>query len=221
MEEAVIESLVGFDRHKLSEFDAIVGVDEAGRGPLAGPVVAAAVLLRRDAYERSDVVQYLTDANDSKKLSPEKRVQLFGRILGLVEKGQLCYAVKQEGVKAIEELNILGATKRAMQRALDELLSACTLSTAVLVDGLPLKNFTHHHEGVVGGDGKSFAIALASIIAKVQRDRIMMDLHADYPVYGFDRHKGYGTREHRDAIHDHGPCPHHRPLFLRKILGNR
>ena len=105
-----------------------------------------------------------------------------------------------------------------MQRALDELQPGSTVAVAVLVDGLPLKNFKHKHEGVVGGDGKSFAIALASIIAKVQRDRIMLELHAEYPVYGFDRHKGYGTKEHRKAIHAHGPCSHHRSLFLRNIL---
>lgn len=176
----------------------IAGVDEAGRGPLAGPVVAAAVIL--------DDSQPIAGLADSKVLSALRRERLYDEIRAKA----LCCSIGEADVAEIERLNILQATMLAMQRAVEGL----RLKPAkVLVDGNRLPRLEVLCEAIVGGDAKVAAISAASIIAKVHRDRWCDALHAQFPQYGFDRHKGYGTAEHLEALRVHGPCPEHRRSF--------
>ncbi len=176
----------------------IAGVDEAGRGPLAGPVVAAAVIL--------DDANPIAGLADSKVLTAVRRERLYDEIRAKA----LCCSIGEADVAEIERLNILQATMLAMQRAVDGL----RLKPAkVLVDGNRLPRLEVLCEAIVGGDAKVAAISAASIIAKVHRDRWCDALHAQFPEYGFDRHKGYGTAEHLEALRVHGPCPEHRRSF--------
>ena len=185
----------------------ICGVDEAGRGPLAGPVYAAAVILSPD--------RPIAGLNDSKKLSEKKREALYEIIM----ENAVAYCIASASVEEIETYNILGATYLAMTRAVAGLSQKPVL---VLIDGnrtppnLPVSAKT-----VVKGDALSESIAAASILAKVSRDRVLKELDVQYPQYGFAVHKGYGTAAHTAAIREHGPCPEHRPSFLRKILGEK
>ena len=184
----------------------ICGVDEAGRGPLAGPVYAAAVIL---SPERP-----IDGLNDSKKLSEKKREALFDEI---VEKAE-AYAIASASVAEIEQYNILGATYLAMTRAVEGLAVRPQLA---LIDGNRIPpSFGVAAKPIVKGDALSQSIAAASILAKVSRDRVLVELDALYPQYGFAGHKGYGTAAHTAAIREYGPCPEHRPTFLRKILGD-
>lgn len=180
-------------------FLLVAGVDEAGRGPLAGPVVAGAVILP-DGFA-------LGGLDDSKKLSPARREKLFAV---LTTAANVRWAAGEAGVEEIDRLNILRATHLAMARALDALPAK---PHHALVDGLPARGLPVEHTAVVGGDGLSLSIAAASIIAKVTRDRIMLALDAEFPQYGFARHKGYGVRQHLEALQTHGPCPIHRRSF--------
>ena len=180
-------------------FLLVAGVDEAGRGPLAGPVVAAAVILP-DNFE-------LDGLNDSKKVAPKKRAALHAT---LTAQAGVLWAVAEACVEEIDRLNILRATHLAMARALDALPRR---PDHALVDGLPVRGLPVEHTALVEGDSLSLSIAAASIIAKVTRDRLMTDLDAEYPQYGFARHKGYGVREHLEALRNHGPCPVHRRTF--------
>jgi ribonuclease HII len=177
----------------------VVGVDEAGRGPLAGPVSAGAVILPEDFTHEL--------LNDSKKLSEKKRDLLFEELIQR-EDVQCSHAYAE--VEEIDEKNILRATHAAMARAVDALKVAVDY---VLIDGLPVANFPYPSEGIVKGDGKSLSIAAASIIAKVSRDRKMLELAQLYPEYGFEKHKGYGTKQHLAALEKHGPCSIHRRSF--------
>ena len=177
----------------------ICGVDEAGRGPLAGPVCAAAVILPPEAE--------LSGLNDSKKLSEKKREQLFPEIQRLA----LAWSVAFASVEEIEERNILGATMLAMNRAISGLSLRPELA---LIDGNRNREIQVPSRCVVHGDARCASIAAASILAKVSRDRLMVELAREYPQYGFDRHKGYGTRAHYAALREYGPCPAHRPSFL-------
>ena len=177
----------------------ICGVDEAGRGPLAGPVCAAAVILPPEAE--------LPGLNDSKKLSEKKREQLFPEIQRLA----LAWSVAFASVEEIEERNILGATMLAMNRAISGLNLRPELA---LIDGNRNREIQVPSRCVVHGDARCASIAAASILAKVSRDRLMVELARDYPQYGFDRHKGYGTKAHYAALREYGPCPAHRPSFL-------
>lgn len=184
----------------------VCGVDEAGRGPLAGPVYAAAVIL---SPERP-----IAGLNDSKKLSEKKRELLFDEI---IEKAE-AYAVASASVEEIEQYNILGATYLAMTRAVEGLSVKPQLA---LIDGNRIPpTLSTPAKSVVKGDALSESIAAASILAKVSRDRVLLELDAQYPQYGFAGHKGYGTAAHTAAIRAFGPCPEHRPTFLRKILGD-
>lgn len=176
----------------------VAGVDEAGRGPLAGPVVAAAVIL--------DDLKPIAGLNDSKKLSERRREKLFDDILAKA----LCCSIAQASVEEIDRLNILQATLLAMRRAVDGLRLK---PVKVLVDGNRLPVLDVRAEAIVQGDAKVACISAASILAKVHRDRLCMQLHQNYPHYGFDRHKGYGTAEHLQALSEHGPCPWHRLSF--------
>ena len=180
----------------------ICGVDEAGRGPLAGPVYAAAVILPRGL-----VIEGL---NDSKKLTEKRREVLYDVI---VEQA-VAYGIGSADEKEIDEINILQATFLAMRRAIAQLAVRPDLA---LIDGNRESDFGVPAQTVIGGDGKSANIAAASILAKVTRDRVMLQYAAQYPQYGFDVHKGYGTKRHYEALREFGPCPIHRQSFLRKF----
>ena len=191
--------LFEFDGNYFEEgLTLIAGVDEAGRGPWAGPVVAAAVILPKDAR--------IEGLNDSKKLTSSKREKLFVEIAHKA----LAVGVGVIGHEVIDEVNILEATYLAMKAAIKGLSSVPEL---VLVDGWPIPGLRLRQSAIIAGDGKSAAIAAASIIAKVTRDRMMTELSAKYPQYDFHRHKGYGTKEHRSALERYGPCPIHRKSF--------
>ena len=177
----------------------VAGIDEAGRGPLAGPVVAAAVVFLE--------LRRFNGLTDSKKLAPEFRATLFERITCAAH---IRWAVSVQDAATIDSINILRATHKAMREALGALSSQ---PDHVLIDGLPVPNFPAPHTAVIGGDGLSLSIAAASVIAKVTRDRIMEEMDALYPQYGFRRHKGYATPEHLAALRAHGPSPLHRFSF--------
>ena len=182
-------------------FSLICGVDEAGRGPLAGPVYAAAVILPRDA-----VIEGL---NDSKKLTEKKREALFD----VITERALTYGIASASVEEIEKLNILNATFLAMNRAIDKLDPIPELA---LIDGNRSTGIAMPSRCVVKGDSRCADIAAASILAKVRRDRYMLTLAEKYPQYHFEQHKGYGTKLHYEALREYGPSPEHRPSFLRK-----
>ncbi len=180
----------------------VCGVDEAGRGPLAGPVCAAAVILPQDIE--------IPGLNDSKKLTAKRREELFDEITA----NALAYGVAFASVDEIEELNILGATYLAMNRAIAALGRDIDLA---IIDGNRNEGIEYPSRTVVKGDSRCASIAAASILAKVTRDRLMVELDREYPGYGFAKHKGYGTRAHYEAIRALGLCPEHRPSFLRKL----
>ncbi len=189
-------------------FDApglIAGVDEAGRGPLAGPVVAAAVIL--------DDLQPIKGLNDSKQLTARARERLYVEIHAKA----LCFCIAQASVEEIDALNILQATMLAMRRAVEGLRLR---PNKVLVDGNRLPTLKVAAEAIVQGDAKVKAISAASILAKVHRDRLCQELHRQHPEYGFDGHKGYPTPAHLAALKEHGACPHHRRSFgpVRDVL---
>ena len=185
-----------------SGLSPLCGVDEAGRGPLAGPVCAAAVIL-----PRGTVIEGL---NDSKKLSEKRREALYDEIVGRA----IAFGIAFASVEEIEEKNILEATFLAMNRAIEQLSVVPALA---LIDGNRSKGIVLPSRCVIGGDGKCADIAAASILAKVTRDRYMLEMAEKYPQYGFDRHKGYGTAAHYAAIREYGPSPIHRMSFLRKM----
>ena len=182
----------------------ICGVDEAGRGPLMGPVCAAAVILPRGL-----VIEGL---NDSKKLSEKKREALFG----VITESAVAYGIAFAEADEIDEINILNASMLAMERAIEALSVKADFA---LIDGNCKRNIKIPAETVVGGDAKVPSIAAASVLAKVSRDRLCYELDKEYPQYGFAKHKGYGTREHMEALRRYGPCPAHRKTFL-KFLEN-
>ena len=177
----------------------IAGVDEAGRGPLAGPVAAAAVILPPGFA--------CAGLDDSKKLSAKRREELHAI---LTSHPQVIWAVATADCGEIDRLNILRATHLAMRRAVEALAQP---PEHCLIDGLPLRDFPWPHDGIIKGDSRSLSIAAASVIAKVTRDRIMLELDREFPQFGFARHQGYGTREHLEALRIHGPCRHHRRSF--------
>ncbi len=190
-----------FEKHLWSTGIPIVaGIDEAGRGPLAGPVVAAAAVLPAEFS--------LAGLKDSKQLAETVREQFFD---ALTAPGKLvCYGIGIAEPAEIDRLNILGATFLAMQRAISALP---VQPDHLLIDGLPVPVFQQPQTAVVGGDGISKSIAAASVIAKVTRDRMMKKWHNDFPQYDFDQNKGYGTRAHLESLQIHGPCPIHRRSF--------
>lgn len=179
-------------------FSRVAGVDEVGRGPLAGPVVAAAVILLPGTA--------IPGARDSKTLSKAKREALSEEII----QGAAFYSLGAASVGEIDRLNILVATRLAMTRALAQLPHR---PDHVVVDGLPMKGLGWEHDAVVGGDGTVHSIACASILAKVVRDRLMASLAVRYPGYGWETNMGYGTAQHREALTRLGPTPHHRLTF--------
>lgn len=190
--------------------ELVCGVDEAGRGPLAGPVCAAAVILPKDL----DVDAVLPGLNDSKKLTDKKRRELYTRI----QEVSVAYGIGCASHLEIDSINILQATYLAMNRALAQLT---VLPQLALVDGNRDPGFSVPTQLVVKGDSSSASIAAASILAKVYRDDRMLELAQQYPRYGFDVHKGYGTKKHYEALRAYGHCPVHRESFLKKFYGEK
>ncbi len=184
-------------------YNFVCGVDEAGRGPLCGPVVAAAVILKKD--------DKIEGVNDSKKLSEKKREEVYEKIM----ENAIAVGVGMSDVDVIEEVNILNATKMAMKQAIDNLKQQ---PDYVLIDGNQMIDIKFDGQTVVHGDAKSESIAAASIIAKVTRDRMLIQWDKEYPEYGFAKHKGYGTKAHIQAIEKYGLTPLHRPSFCSKFV---
>lgn len=191
------------NKAKAKGYTAICGVDEAGRGPLAGPVCAAAVILPDNTI--------IEGVNDSKKLSEKKREALFD----VIKSTALSYCIAYATVEEIENINILNATMLAMKRAVEGLSVKADFA---MIDGNRLPDLSIDCDYIIKGDAKSMSIAAASILAKVSRDRLLYEYAKEYPQYQFDKHKGYGTKAHIEAIKEYGPCPYHRLSFLRKIL---
>lgn len=192
-----------------SGFSRICGIDEAGRGPLAGPVVAAAVLINAELFKD---LSGFKGINDSKKLSAKRREKWYEI---LTERKNIKWGIGIISEKIIDEVNILEATKLAMAEALKKMIrQSAEQPDFILIDGnFILENIDLNQKAVIGGDAKVVSIAAASIIAKVTRDRMMQKFHENYPEYGFDMHKGYGTRLHCEMIKKYGPCAIHRRSF--------
>ena len=185
-------------------FELIAGVDEVGRGPLAGPVVCAAVIMPLEAEA------IIEGVDDSKKLSEKKREQLAEEI----KKRALCYTIVEIDEKTIDEINILQATKLGMKRAIEQL---ATQPEIVLTDGNMTIDIAHKQQSIIHGDALSYSIGAASIIAKVYRDKLMDEYAKTYPQYAFEKNKGYGTAAHLQGIKEYGICPIHRKTFTKKF----
>ncbi len=207
--KAYEKELIRYNKMCVYENDAydqrinfIAGIDEAGRGPLAGPVVAGAVILPKDIF--------IKGLNDSKKLTPKKRDELYDIII----RECITYSVGIVDENIIDEINILNATIKAMEVAV---LTLKQVPELLLTDAVKLRNIGIKQLSIIKGDTLSISIAAASIIAKVTRDRLIEELDAFYPQYGFKKHKGYGTKEHIDMIRKYGICPIHRISFTKKF----
>lgn len=187
-------------------YNYVCGVDEAGRGPFAGPVCAAAVILPKG--------EIIEGVNDSKKLTEKKREQLFD----VIKEKALSYSIAWASVEEIESINILNAAMLAMKRAVEGLDVKADFA---YIDGNKTPPIDIPCEAVVKGDANSMSIAAASILAKVSRDRLMLEYAKQYPEYGFEKHKGYGTKAHTEAILTYGECPIHRPSFLKKLYAKQ
>ncbi len=227
-----------YDRKLAKGRCGVVGVDEAGRGCLAGPVVAGCVILPAEFFKDAKNRNTVKEINDSKQFHEEKRESLFQRIQQLIESQKIFGATGSASVSEIEEHNIVGATCLAMQRAMElasqrsdklwqPVISEGALfedfdqpknEWAVLVDGKPMKKLSYSHQGLVKGDTLSLAVAMASLLAKVTRDQLMKKLDLEFPDYGFASNKGYGAPVHLQALTNLGPTVCHRPRFLRNLL---
>ena len=185
-------------------YSIVCGVDEAGRGPLAGPVCVACVIMPLD-----DIIE---GVDDSKKISEKKRELLAEQI----KEKAICYTIEMVDEETIDKINILEATKLAMKRSIEKMTIK---PDVVLVDAISKLDVNTNIRGIIKGDALSYSVGCASILAKVTRDRLMTELAKEYPVYGFEKHKGYGTKAHIEAIKEHGPCVYHRLSFL-KFLEN-
>lgn len=198
---------MNFDIEKemlLEGFNVVCGIDEAGRGPLCGPVCAAAVILPIDCE--------IEGINDSKKLSEKKRDALYD----IIKEKAIAYSIEMVDAKTIDEINILQATFLAMRTAVENL---SVKPDVALIDGNGKPGLSIEERTVIKGDAKSVSIAAASILAKVTRDRYCLQMDKKYPEYAFAQHKGYGTKLHYEKIAEHGICEEHRRTFLKKILG--
>ncbi|RKX35460.1 MAG: ribonuclease HII [Verrucomicrobia bacterium] len=234
--------LRGFDLRQIDGRFGLIGVDEAGRGALAGPVVAGAVLAD-ESFLRSDWSRRQAgNINDSKQLTEERREHFYERMSWLMSEHRIIFASGTGSVAEIEEHNILGATCLAMRRAIQNALQIGQIRPhppdplfdgpnpvplqpgegisdwKILVDGRPVRSLGFKHRAFVGGDARSMVIAMASIVAKVTRDHLMQSLEKEVPGYGFGRHKGYGTEMHRQALLELGPSRMHRKLFIRSTM---
>ena len=188
---------------KSKGYKAVCGVDEAGRGPLAGPVCAAAVILPENTI--------IDGVNDSKKLSEKKREALFD----VIKSSARSYCIAYATVEEIESMNILNATMLAMKRAVEGL---DVKADYAMIDGNRLPDLKIDSEFIIKGDAKSMSIAAASILAKVSRDRLLCEYAKEYPEYQFDKHKGYGTKAHIEALKKYGPTPIHRKSFIKNLI---
>lgn len=189
-------------------YNLICGIDEAGRGPLAGPVSVGAVVMKPDSK--------LEWVNDSKKVTEKRRETLYNRII----EDSLAWSVQLISEKEIDELNILNATKKGLTLALEDVINQLKQKPEiVLVDALrEINTFNIPYESIIKGDATCYSISCASILAKVTRDRVMQEYDKKYPQYSFAKHKGYGTREHINAIKEFGPCPIHRKTFIKNFI---
>jgi len=237
MHKSPTEALAKFDAEYAKSRSYVLGIDEAGRGALAGPVVAGAVAISSELYKNAKFIAVMRGADDSKKLSSSQRDEVFKTLESLKASGGLDFEAGFASVAEIEEHNILSATRMAMARAAAALDARMNLrlspagapatlfgergsdlsKAVVILDGKPMKNFPYAHIAVVKGDSTSLAVAAASIVAKVSRDRLMIELAKSYPRYGFEVHKGYGTAAHMQALIICGASLAHRPSFLKKL----
>jgi len=239
MKSCPTNKLVLTDKEYLRGRSFILGADEAGRGAVAGPVAAGAVLICDKFYASEENIESLAKLNDSKMLSDETRKELFNVLVSFKEKNLLDFECAFASEGEVESLNILGATKLAFKRSIDilnernnlnlrntfanPLFEKSTIDSSlseVLIDGKPLKNFYYRHHAIIKGDSNSFAIAAASIIAKVSRDNFMDELAKQYPHYAFEQHKGYGTQLHVQRLKILGMCKIHRKSFVDSLLEN-
>jgi len=194
------EDLLEYEKEALSNGKVLIaGIDEAGRGPLAGPVVAACAIMPLD--------NLIQGVNDSKKVSEKRREEIFE----IIKEKAIAYSIVEASPEEIEEFNILGATKRAMQKCVESLNVKPDI---VFIDAVKL-DIPYDIKAIIKGDAKSYNIAAASILAKVHRDRLMREYAKIYPQYGFEKHKGYGTAEHIKALKEFGATPIHRPTFIK------
>lgn len=202
-EQERLEKMLEFERMYGDSFSCICGIDEAGRGPFAGPVVAGAVIL--------PVGLTIEGLNDSKQVSPKRREELYDIIM----EQAVSVGVGMASPGRIDEINILQATYEAMKHAVEDLevIPDLLLNDAVTIPQIPIRQV-----GIIKGDGRSLSIAAASIIAKVTRDRMMVDYDEIYPEYGFTKNKGYGSKEHIEALKKYGPCPIHRSTFIHNYV---
>lgn len=198
-----LETMLAFEKKYGDEYECICGIDEAGRGPLAGPVVAGAVVLPKNCK-----ILYL---NDSKKLSAKRRDELFDEI----REKAISYGIGMSSPAQIDSINILQATYEAMRLAIEDLevVPDLLLNDVVTIPQVPIKQIA-----IIKGDAKSLSIAAASVMAKVSRDRLMVQYAEMYPEYGFEGHKGYGSAAHIEAIKKYGPCPIHRLTFIKNFM---
>lgn len=206
-EQQRLENMLQFERKYGNDFSCICGIDEAGRGPFAGPVVAGAVILPKGLK--------IEGLNDSKQVSPKRREELFEEI----KDKAVSVGIGMSSPARIDEINILQATYEAMQYAVEDLsvVPDLLLNDAVTIPQIPIRQV-----GIVKGDARSLSIAAASIIAKVTRDKLMVEYAQLYPEYGFEKNKGYGSAEHREALKKYGACPIHRTTFIHNwITGER
>lgn len=201
-EQQRLFDLTAYEREAWEKGVILAGMDEAGRGPLAGPVVAACVVMPQQPL--------LSGVNDSKKIAENKREILFEQIRDVA----IAYGIGLVDEHEIDEINILNATKKAMHQAYEGMQTECDL---LLVDAVAL-SLPCETRSLIKGDAVSYCIAAASILAKVTRDRMMRALHEQYPQYGFAKHKGYGTKEHMAALRQYGACPHHRKTFIKRVF---
>ncbi len=203
--------------------DCLIGIDEVGRGSLAGPVVATAFLLKKNTLEDVEFLEKTVQVRDSKKMSVKAREKTALYMQACKEADLIDFESAEASVQEIKERNILNAATLAMERALKGLLNRMQkdVHLIVLVDGKPLKNFLYEHEAIIGGDNQSLSIALASVMAKVNRDQYMTQQGQKFPHFQFDRNKGYGTKAHRQSLLEHGACEIHRESFVQKILKSR
>lgn len=197
--------MLKYERHYfLQNKKVIAGCDEVGRGPLAGPVVCCSIIM---PLKKELIVD---GVNDSKKLTPKKRQELYERII----KVATCYNVSFINQATVDEINILQATKLGMKNSINALKVKPDI---ILVDAVDKLDINLSYQSIIKGDAKSYTIACASIVAKVERDKYMQQMHESYPIYNFFKHKGYGTKEHINAIKEHGECELHRKTFIKNF----
>ena len=212
MKEKEIERLKNLKRYEENLYNEgcklICGVDEAGRGPLAGPVAVGAVIMKRDSF--------LEWVNDSKKVTEKRREILYDRII----ENSLAWSVQLISEKEIDEMNILNATKKGVTNAIKDIIDQLNQKPDIIIlDALKeLDTFEIPYQSIIKGDATCYSISCASILAKVTRDRIMKEWNEAYPEYGFEKHKGYGTKEHIEAIKKYGPCQIHRRTFIKNFI---